>query len=96
MNIIKILSDEKIYSFIFSDNHDILDAQIKNDKEKIKKLFSSFEEKMKKKQKSKEKDIMQSVKKGTQYVIKETENLKEIEVTIKADSDLKSVIEQDF
>ena len=63
---------------------------------KIKKLFSSFEEKMKKKQKSKEKDIMQSVKKGTQYVIKETENLREIEVTIKADSDLKSVIEQDF
>ena len=44
----------------------------------------------------KQKDILEGMKKGTNYSMKETENLKEIKVTVEVNSDLESIIEQDF
>lgn len=43
-----------------------------------------------------EQDIKEDIQKGTNYAMKEIENLREIKVTVQVNQDLKSEIEQDF
>lgn len=95
-DIIQLNSTEQIYNMIYEDNYDIVENQIKNDKIKIQELFKAFIDKINTKKIPKEQDIKEDIQKGTNYAMKETENLREIKVTVQINQDLKSEIEQDF
>ena len=44
----------------------------------------------------KEESFEDAKNKGTSYIMKETENVREIKVTLQMKDDLKTIIEQDF
>ena len=95
-NIIKIISFGKELDMIYADNIEILDKQKINDNSIIDKIFKPFVEIIEIKNKSKEKDFKESIESGTNYVMKETEHLREIKVTVHLNKDLTSEIKQDF
>lgn len=92
-NIIKSNCNDSALITVFDDNYDILKEQISNDLLKINDLFNKIFEKREKIDKF---DPIEDSKKKTNYVLKETENLREIKVSIEIGEDLTSVIEQDF
>ncbi|KAK8841798.1 hypothetical protein M9Y10_026747 [Tritrichomonas musculus] len=96
LDIIKILYEEKIQYLIYSENVDILNSQIEEDRLKVHEIFKSFIEKINIKESIKEQNIQEGSLKTTNYTLKETENVREIKVTVQLSEDLKSVIEQDF
>ena len=96
LDIIKLNSTEQIYNMIYEDNYDIFETRIKEDKVKINEMFKSFIDKINTKKNPKEQDIKEDIKKGANYAMKETENLREVKVTVQINQDLKSEIEQDF
>ena len=63
---------------------------------KINEIFKPFIEKINQKKNPEKKDIKLKIKEGANYRMKETENLKEIKVTIEVNKDLKSEIEHLF
>lgn len=81
---------------IYEDNYDVLENQIKNDKVIINSIFKEFFDKINIKKNPKKQDIKEDIKKGTNYSMKETENLREIKVTVQMNKDLKTEIEKDF
>lgn len=87
---------EDDFDVFFENNQDIVDDLIKEDNQKINAIFKEFIEKIDAKMKEKEKDANEEILKGVNYVMKESENLREIKVTVEIGSDLKSEIEQDF
>lgn len=95
-SIIKIISFGKELDMIYANNIEILDKQKINDNSIIDKIFKPFVEIIEIKNKSKEKDFKESIESGTNYVMKETEHLREIKVTVHLNKDLTSEIKQDF
>ena len=96
LNIIKNISTEDVYIKIYEGNYGIIKKQMDEDKIKINEIFKPFIEKINQKKNPEKKDIKLKIKEGANYRMKETENLKEIKVTIEVNKDLKSEIEQDF
>lgn len=94
--LIKWNSNEKKYNMVYEDNYDVLENQIKNDKVIINAIFREFFDKINIKKNPEKQDIKEDIKKGTNYSMKETENLREIKVTVQMNKDQKTEIEQDF
>lgn len=82
--------------FIYRDNFDIVEKQIKKDNKKINNMFKDFDELNQIKKDVRENEAKESFQKGSNYSMKETENIREIKIAIEINQDLKSVIEQDF
>lgn len=95
-DIIQLTSSEKIYNIIYEENFDIVEIQMKKSKEKLNEIFKPYIEKIKIKKNPQEQNLQEKIKKGANYCMKETENLREIKVTVQIKKDLKSEIEQDF
>ena len=96
MDIIKTLVKEDLSGFLYEKNIDIFNQQIEKDKLIIEKLFSPVIKKIEKKDAPKEESFKDVKQKGTSYIMKETENVREIKVTLEMKDDLRSIIEQDF
>ena len=58
--------------------------------------YSIYIENINFKKSIKEQYVREKMKMSTNYAMRETENLKEIKVTVEVDGDLKDEIEQDF
>lgn len=81
---------------IFKRNNDFLDHQISEDTKQLKDYFNSFLEKIKMKNSISKKTFENDASMGVNYIIKETENIREIKVSVEIGDDLKTIIEQDF
>ncbi|KAK8854159.1 hypothetical protein M9Y10_016716 [Tritrichomonas musculus] len=95
-SIIKLTCPENTYSIIYEENIDVLNHQKNSDDDQIKKIFEKYVEINKIKSNTKEESLQEDINKGTNYSVRETENLREIKVTVQINRDLKSEIEQDF
>lgn len=96
LNIIKILCGDKDCGFFYEENIEILNQQIENDKLRFQELFSPYMKLIETKENPKEEDFLDAKNKGTSYILKEKENVTEVKVAIEMDTDLKSIIKQDF
>ena len=96
LEIIQLNSSYKKISMIYENNYEILENQIKDDKIKIDDIFKSFINKINIKKTPKEQNIKEDIRKSANYAMKETENVREIKVTVQINKDLKTQIEQDF
>ena len=96
LDIIKTESNDASYAIIFDDNNETLKNKFLADKEKLINIFKVNEDNIKKKVEVIQYDPMNDPKKKTNFVLKENENLKEIQVSVEIGNDLTSVIEQDF
>lgn len=90
--IIKTIDDMKA----FKSGFQLVETQIKYDNKILEDLFKNFKKHIKLQNSSKKYDAQEDVKKGTNYLLKETERLREIKVEVQINKDLKSEIEQDF
>ena len=95
-SIIKAITDPKLFPLVYQDNKDILDSQIKESNQKITQFAQPILDQFKNKNKVKNVNAEESSKKGTNYTLKETENLRELKIEVKTVDKLESVIEQDF
>lgn len=95
-NIIKSISDSNIFTMIYQDNKDTLEKQIKDDEKLIKEMSEPIVKIFKEKNQIKKVKAEEVSKKGTNYTLKETENLRELKIEVKTIDKLESVIEQDF
>ena len=95
-DIIQISCLNQYVDFIYRDNFDIVEKQIKKDNKKIINMFKDFDELNQIKKDVRENEAKESFQKGSNYSMKETENIREIKVAIEINQDVKSVIEQDF
>lgn len=96
LNIIKILCGDKDCGFFYEENIEILNQQIESDKLRFQVLFSPYMKLIEIKENPKEEDFLDAKNKGTSYILKEKENVTEVKVAIEMDTDLKSIIKQDF
>ena len=80
---------------VFDGSRAILENQIQKDVETINKIITDFDNKVKSLGKPKEVTLSDKIRRGTNYSIRETENIKEIQVLVQA-GHLNDVIEQDF
>ena len=94
LNIIK--QSDQSYAKIFKDNNEILEIQFTKDKAKIEKFFQEIHDKTANMGKTVQNDPLKEKKKKTDYVLKENENLREVQVSVEIGNDLTSLIEQDF
>ena len=95
-SIISEICSEMIYDIVYEDNFDILETQINEDKDIIIEIFEPYQQKIDTKNDLKEEKLEDNLNKGTNYLMKETENIREIKVFVQINKDLKSEIEQDF
>ena len=95
-DIIKSKTEDSMLSFVYEDNIDVLNSLIDNAEERINALFSAIRYNIEKKKKIIQNDAKDSAKTKTNYVLKETENLREIKISVEVNKDLTSKIEQDF
>lgn len=97
LNIIKSNIDDLDAAINFyKSNLNILDSQIEEEKFRIHNIIEDFMQSFAKKKEIIEKDLRELSKQGMNYIMKETENIKEVEVIVDINQDLKTVIEQDF
>lgn len=96
LSIINCLFEEKLIETIFTFNFDVLEKQLLKDKIRIMDAMQPFIDKIKIKNCPKVQDLRNTMKEGTNYAMKETENLREIRVEVQIDKDLTDVIPQDF
>lgn len=90
-DITKALYPKDAIVHVLNTNSSLLANQIRNDSEILEDIFSKFSVNSNKKVVN----LIDSVKDGTNYTIRETENTKETEVIVEA-GNLESVFEQDF
>ncbi|KAK8840710.1 hypothetical protein M9Y10_030486 [Tritrichomonas musculus] len=95
-DIIKLNCIDKIYNVVYEANIDILKNQINDDMASIDAIFEPFVKRIELKKSANEKSLKEQIKKGANYALKETENLREIMITVQINKDLKTEIEQDF
>ena len=74
----------------------ILNQQIENDKLRFQELFAPYIKLIEIKENPKEEDFLDAKNKGTSYIMKEKENVTEVKVAIEIDTDLETIIKQDF
>ncbi|KAK8844240.1 hypothetical protein M9Y10_024451 [Tritrichomonas musculus] len=94
--IIKSKFNDSVITSIYEYNKEYMDNQIKEDRKKINLLFGEMLKKIQKRNEIAEIDASDKVKKQTNYVLKEVENIREIKVSVNVNEGLTSVIEQDF
>lgn len=95
-NIIKIIGSSNLLSSLYENNLDILNDQIENDENLLKDIFSPYIKLIEMKNNPKEEEFEEVKRKGTCYIMKETESIREVKVTLEMKDDLKTIIEQDF
>lgn len=95
-NIIKIIGSSNLLSSLYENNLDILNDQIENDEKILKDIFSPYIKLIEMKNNPKEEEFEEVKRKGTCYIMKETESIREVKVTLEMKDDLKTIIEQDF
>lgn len=76
---------------IYSDNYNILTEQKKNDSQNINQIFDDF----KKKIELKKQERLIKLEEGTNYMIKERENEREIKVRVEINGDIEKLIPPD-
>lgn len=91
-SIIKAITDPKLFPLVYQDNKDILDSQIKESNQIIAQFAQPILDQFKNKVKNV--NAEESSKKGTNYTLKETENLRELKIEVKTVDKLEFVIEQ--
>ena len=96
LNIIQLTSKENKIDFVYENNSDLIELQIREDEVKMKEIFNEFIEKVKIKEQEKIKDTKELLENRTNYAMRETETVKEVKITVELNKDLKSEIEQDF
>lgn len=94
-NIIKTLYSKKDCSHIFKGNYSILEEQIRCDRKQIDELFFNFETKQENENTSKIVGLNEQRKRGTNFMIRERENVREIKIIVEA-GHTDDVIESDF
>ena len=95
-DIVKLTSIESMFDLVFEDNFDLVSLQIDNDREKLNNRFKYLIDTLQKMKTVNESSAQENAKKNTNYMLKETENLREIKVAVQIKKDLTSIIEQDF
>lgn len=95
-DIIKEITNNCYIELFYEKNINILNEQISKDKEEIDLYFYSFLTNLQKKEKVIESDYKNESMKGTNYVMREVQRMREIEVVIAEGEDLETIIEQDF
>ena len=83
-------------SFIYNLDFKILDEQMEKDKKVFDGIFRNFKTNIEQQNSSVKYNVQKDAKKGTNYLLKETERLREIKVEVQINKDLKSEIDQDF
>lgn len=81
-SIISEICSEMIYDIVYEDNFDILETQINEDKDIIIEIFEPYQQKIDTKNDLKEEKLEDNLNKGTNYLMKETENIREIKVSV--------------
>lgn len=95
-NIIRDVSNNNFIDNYYEKNSDILDEQIKEDRIEIKKCFNRFLTNWSKKETVIEKKYEELAMKGTNYVMREVQKTREIEVIVAEDGDIDTLIDPDF
>lgn len=90
------LFDDELVESTFEFNFDIVENQLKKDQQPIMEIMQPFIDKVTIKNMTKVFDLRNTAKEGTNYTMKETENLREIKIAVQINKDLKSEIPLDF
>lgn len=96
LDIIRSKSNNASYAIIYNENVEMLNEQFLKDRKNLYKIFEKTKNKFKQKDEVVQNDPLSNSKKKTNYVLKEIENLREIQVSVEIGKDLTTVIEQDF
>lgn len=96
VSILKIIGNPNITGYLYEANKNIRIEQTEIDENRLKGIFEPFEKRLIQKYSKKEQTFDQVKRKGTSYIMKETENIREVKVTLEMNTDLKAIIEQDF
>ena len=91
-----LLMNEQAVTYAFDYFNYIIENQIKQDKARIDLMFKEFFMMIEKKKKTTLLEMKSEMKKSSQYILKERENLKEIKIALEVGQDLESLIPQDF
>ena len=95
LSIIKGLYSKKDIGHIFQGNYSILEEQIEEDLSEIEDVFLQFKNKQDHENDHKIVSVDEQRKKGTNYMVRERENVREIKIIVEA-GHLDDVIERDF
>ena len=95
LDIIRLIDENSIYS-IYEENYDILEDRINNSKDLLYSFLEPFRDQVYRKKTIQTMDIKEQIQKGSNYTMKERENIREVKVIIQINKNLKSEIEQDF
>lgn len=95
-HIVGEISQYKYVEYYYEKNLNILNKQIIDDKSQIQQYFNRFRANLNKKETVIEQKYDESVMKGTNYVMREVQKTREIEVIVAEDGDINTEIEQDF
>ena len=94
--IIKNSKQSTLLDVIYENSLDVLESQKKADTAELYKIFIKYIDNINKKQSVIDENFQENSKKGTNYIMKEVETVREIEVICDADKDIDTVIEPDF
>ena len=94
--ILKGLGESTILDVLYVQNLKVLEAQKTKDDTELKKIFTIFIKNINKKQSVVDESFNKSSKKGTNYVMKEVQSIREIEVICEKGGDIDTLIEPDF
>lgn len=90
-DIVKLTNNESMFDLVFEDNLDLISQQLTNEK-----MFIDLMDFLQIKNAVKENDPQVFAKKNTNYMLKETENLREIKVAVQINKDLTSTIKYKY
>lgn len=94
--IIHLACEENQLQKAYIDMVSILEMRIEEDKNNIEEIYKSFIQKIDLHRKTLESNTQELFLQGSNYSMKESENTREIMISIEIDKDLESEIEQDF
>lgn len=96
-NIVKLnFGNDESFFMIYEENLNLLEKRIKKDIKKINKYLKKAIENSKIRENVKISDFQNEIRKNTNYMLKETENIKEIKVSVEVGEEIDSLIEQNF
>lgn len=96
VSILKIIGNPNITGYLYEENIDILNEQKEKDRKRLDEIFAPFVKRLELKETPKEEEFEDVKRKGTSYIMTETESIREVKVTLETNTDLKTIIEQDF
>ena len=96
VNIINKEYDGTMIDLIFQKNYDIVISKIKDDTQKIQKTASKFKDIDKSRKEIKSELFGNIASKGTNFIMKEVENVNQNEIVFNSEKDLNELILPDF